>query len=124
MPELNRLVLNGAADAPILAFTRKRSVEAEDLDKLFSTLSNGGSDRVQSTIQADHDGQMWSVVLGIGQACCIIDAQARTVTLYLDRVKWAECLDVLRAFDYEPNTYVWLNEDTELSLLLSYDGGW
>lgn len=125
MSDNNTIILDGTPDAPILLFRRESSIAASDLSAVLSSLSRGDNSHSSGLIVAlDCDARDWQISMLVGEPLVLIDTQRCNVVLRLESFQWALALQRLQQYTFRPGSYVWLDETTNLSLLLSTDGQW
>jgi hypothetical protein len=123
-----QFVADGSPDCPLIRLYEFHAAEAVRLKGLFDRLADGSLTGVWLHEQTDIepvDGCQLHLRVDswdIG----IVQKSASTFECSLTPKRWSDVAALAEPFckAVRANTYQWLNEDGEISLLLSPDGGW
>lgn len=124
MSNRNTIILDGTPDAPVLLLKRESSAAASDLIAVFLRLSLDDSPPSPEILVADCNGRSWQLSMLAGEPSVTIDAERCEVLLQLEPPQWASALKECQHYTFTPGTHVWLDETTNLSILLTPDGRW
>jgi hypothetical protein len=117
----------GAPDCPLVRLFAFDTTEAKQLKQIFDSLASGSRDSISLEQPLIHsvDGSQLTLRIGTQDAGVLQRTRSDFECLLTDE-GWANVAFLAEPFcrSAEPNRYQWLNEDSEISLLLSPDGGW
>jgi len=116
------LILREASDSPILIFQRSSKTVAEDLGSMLRELVAGN--RPGRQFVPDETDITWKVDFRQGDTNLCIVEEVHSIELALSESQWSRALELYEAYSFLPNQYIWIDESTDLSLLLTADGKW
>ena len=119
---------NGSPDCPLIRLYDFQAADALRLKGLFDSLANGSRTNISLHEQPgieSVDGCQLSLQVD-NRNTGIVQKRSLRFECRLTQARWSDLVSLADPFckAVQPNTFQWLSEDGEISLLLSSDGRW